>query len=167
MATDRGLIYLIKQVELGVRRPFGDVVNVHGMNLAQYTALTVLVRLPGITSSELARRSFVRAQTMAETVNVLIEGGLVRREPDPDHGRQMLLYITDAGVERITAMSDDVRTVEDDMLRELTDEEVDQFRSYLRRCRDALRTPTVTVGAGAGAAAGAGMGAGESAGLGV
>jgi len=167
MAIDRGLIYLIKQVELGVRRPFGDVVNVHGMNLAQYTALTVLVRLPGITSSELARRSFVRAQTMAETVNVLIEGGLVRREPDPDHGRQMLLYITDAGVGRITAMSDDVRTVEDDMLRELTDEEVDQFRSYLRRCRDALRTPTVTVGAGAGAAAGAGMGAGESAGLGV
>lgn len=156
MATDRGLIYLIKQVELGVRRPFGDVVNVHGMNLAQYTALTVLVRLPGITSSELARRSFVRAQTMAETVTMLIDGGLVRREPDPDHGRQMLLYITDAGVARITAMSDDVRTVEDDMLRELTDEEVDQFKSYLRRCRDALRSPKVTIGAGAGTGQGAG-----------
>lgn len=150
MATDRGLIYLIKQVELGVRRPFMDVVNVHGMNFAQYTALTVLFRLPGLTSSELARRSFVRAQTMAETITVLIEGGLVRRERDPDHGRQMLLYITDAGIDRISAMADDVRSVEDDMLRDLTDAEVDQFRSYLRRCRDALRTPTVTIGAGEG-----------------
>ncbi|WP_136709721.1 MarR family transcriptional regulator [Agromyces sp. H66] len=148
MATDRGLIYLIKQVELGVRRPFMEVVNVHGMNFAQYTALTVLFRLPGLTSSELARRSFVRAQTMAETITVLIDGGLVRREPDPDHGRQMLLYITDAGIARISAMADDVRAVEDDMLRELTDEEVDQFRSYLRRCRDALRSPSARIGTG-------------------
>ncbi|WP_448808529.1 MarR family winged helix-turn-helix transcriptional regulator [Agromyces bauzanensis] len=146
MESDRGLIYLIKQVELGVRRPFMDVVNVHGMNFAQYTALTVLLRLPGLTSSELARRSFVRAQTMAETITVLIEGGLVRRERDPDHGRQMLLYITDAGIARIGAMADDVRAVEDDMLRDLSDEDVDRFRSYLRSCRNALRSPTVTIG---------------------
>ena len=141
MESDRGLIYLIKQLELGVRRPFMEVVRVHGMNFAQYTALTVLIRLPGLTSSELARRSFVRAQTMAETVTVLVEGGLVRREHDPDHGRQMLLYITDVGTARIGAMVDDVRAVEDDMLRDLTDDEVEQFTSYLRSCRNALRSP--------------------------
>jgi len=149
METDRGLIYLIKQVELGVRRPFLDVVKVHGMNSGQYTALTVLLRLPGLTSSELARRSFVRAQTMAETVTMLIEGGLVRREHDPGHGRQMLLYITDAGISRISAMSHDVRAVEDDMLRDLTDDEVDQLTSYLRRSRDALRSPTARTSEGA------------------
>lgn len=146
METDRGLIYLIKQVELGVRRPFLEVVNVHEMNFAQYTALTVLIRLPGLTSSELARRSFVRAQTMAETITVLINSGLVRREGDPDHGRQILLYITETGIERISAMADDVRAVEDDMLRDLTDDDVARFKSYLRSCRDALRSPTAMIG---------------------
>lgn len=146
MESDRGLIYLIKQVELGVRRPFLEVVDVHEMNIAQYTALRVLIRLPGLTSSELARRSFVRAQTMGETITLLIDSGLVRRERDPDHGRQILLYITETGIDRISAMADDVRAVEDDMLRDLTDDEADQFKSYLRSCRDALRSPTATIG---------------------
>ena len=139
MKSDRGLIYLIKQLELGVRRPFLEAVSSHGMNFAQYTALTVLIRLPGLTSSELARRSFVRAQTMAETVAALVDGGLVRREPDPDHGRQILLYITAKGLDRINETVDDVRAVEDAMLRNLTDDEIEVFGSYLRSSRDALR----------------------------
>ncbi|MEY4102726.1 MAG: hypothetical protein RIR88_860 [Actinomycetota bacterium] len=144
MAGDRGLSYLIKQVELGVRRPIFDAVQLHGMNYAQYTALSVLKRRPGLISSELARRSFVRAQTMAETINGLVESGLVRREQDPDHGRQILLFITDEGAKRTEAMSQDVRAFEDDMLRDLSEEEVEQFISYLRRCRAALRTPSST-----------------------
>jgi DNA-binding MarR family transcriptional regulator len=144
MESDRGLIYLIKQLELGVRRPFLAAVSAHGMNFAQYTALTVLMRLPGLTSSELARRSFVRAQTMAETVAALVEGGLVRRQPDPDHGRQILLYITDAGSDRIGETVEDVRAVEDAMLRDLTDDEIALFSSYLRSSRNALRSSAPT-----------------------
>lgn len=144
METDRGLIYLIKQVELGVRRPFLEVVKMHGMNSGQYTALRVLLRLPGLTSSELARRSFVRAQTMAETLTMLIEGGLVRREHDPGHGRQMLLYITEAGISRISAMAHDVRAVEDDMLRDLSEKEINQLTAYLRSSRDSLRSPALS-----------------------
>lgn len=138
MERDRGLSYLIKQLELAVRRPFVDVVNIHGMNSAQYTALSVLVRRPGLTSSELARRSFVRPQTMAETITILLEAGLVRREQDPDHGRQRLLFITDEGIARLSAMSHDVRDVEDRMLRGFSNAEVEQLRSYLRRCTEAL-----------------------------
>jgi DNA-binding MarR family transcriptional regulator len=138
MPGDRGLIYLIKQVEMGVRRPFFDAVTAHGLNYGQYTALTVLKRLPGITSSELARRSFVRPQTMAETLTPLIDAGLVRRDRDPDHGRQILLSITPAGIEKIAAMAEDVRAIEDEMLSGLDDEEVALFATFLRRARRSL-----------------------------
>ena len=138
MPGDRGLIYLIKQAEMAVRRPFIDAVASHGLNYAQYTALTVLKRLPGLTSSDLARRSFVRPQSMAETLTPLVDAGLARRDRNPDHGRQILLSITPAGIEKIDAMAETVRAIEDAMLGDFDDDEVALFASFLRRARRSL-----------------------------
>ena len=92
-ARDRDvtLLYLIKQVELAVRQALDDVVAAADLTTLQYTALTVLERHPGITSAELARNSFVRAQTMAEMVTYLLGRGLVARERDEKNRKQYLL----------------------------------------------------------------------------
>jgi DNA-binding MarR family transcriptional regulator len=135
---DGYLIYLIKQVEMGMRRPFEELIVEHGISTAGYTALTVLQNRPGITSSELARRSFVRAQTMAETVTALGEAGLVRREKDPAHGRQILLFITDQGTERVASLAEDVVQLETHMLARLQADEPAELIRVLREVRDAL-----------------------------
>lgn len=137
---DGYLIYLVKQVELGLRRPFEELLASQGISIAGYTALTVLHNRPGITSSELARRSFVRAQTMAETVTGLTEAGLVRREKDPAHGRQILLFLTPAGIDRVAAISPAVARLEAAMVRALDDVEQTELVRSLRACRDALAT---------------------------
>ncbi|WP_349897592.1 MarR family winged helix-turn-helix transcriptional regulator [Parafrigoribacterium soli] len=140
------LIYLVKQVESGLRRPFDEYIAEQGISTGGYTALTVLQSRPGITSSELARRSFVRAQTMAETVTGLIDAGFVRREKDPGHGRQFLLYITELGTERVAALAPDVMRLESQMTQALGDGETVELVRVLRACRDALvelsRTPS-------------------------
>jgi len=138
MPGDRGFLYLFKQLEMGARRPFFELVTSHGLNWSQYTALTVLHRLPGLTSSELARRSFVRPQSMAETLTPLIDAGLARRDRDPEHGRQILLSITPAGIAKIEAMAQQVRAIEDEMLAEFDDDEVVVFARLLRRARSGL-----------------------------
>lgn len=135
---DGYLIYLIKQIEIGIRRPFEELLARHGISTAGYTALTVLQTRPGITSSELARRSFVRAQTMAETVTVLTGAGLVRREQDPAHGRQILLYITDVGLDRVAALALEVAGLESQVLEGLADEQPAELVRALRACRDAV-----------------------------
>lgn len=135
---DGYLIYLVKQIESGMRRPFEELLAGHSLATAGYTALTVLQNRPGITSSELARRSFVRAQTMAETVTALTAAGLVRREKDPAHGRQILLFITDQGIARVAALADDVTRLESEMIAALTDGEPADLVRLLRSCRDAL-----------------------------
>ena len=98
-ARDRDvtLLYLIKQVELAVRQALDDVVASADLTTLQYTALTVLERHPGITSAELARNSFVRAQTMAEMVTFLLGRGLVTRERDQTNRKQYLLTLTSEG----------------------------------------------------------------------
>lgn len=143
MAGDRGFIYLFKQLEMGSRRPFFDVVTSHGLNWGQYTVLTVLRRLPGLTSSELARRSFVRPQSMAETLQPLIDEGLARRDRNPEHGRQILLSITPAGIAKIEAMAEEVRAIEDEMLADFDEDEVVVFARLLRRARAGLERAAV------------------------
>lgn len=139
---DGYLIYLVKQLESGIRRPFEELITGHGISTAGYTALTVLQSRPGITSSELARRSFVRAQTMAETVSALTAAGLVRREKDPDHGRQILLFITDAGLERVAGLAAEVTRLELRMIETLADHEPAELVRLLRASRDAIATMT-------------------------
>ena len=135
---DGYLIYLVKQIELGFRRPFDELLAAHGISTAGYTALTVLLSRPGITSSELARRSFVRAQTMAETVAILTDGGLVRREKDPGHGRQILLFLTEAGRDRVAAMAPAVSQLETRVLGGVDDGAQPELIRALRSVRDEL-----------------------------
>ena len=130
--------YVIKQVELALRPHFNAVCADAGLTPAQYTALTVLDRRPGLTSSELARRSFVRAQTMAATIEPLLADGLVRREQDPTHQRRMLLHLTPHGSERLEQIAPRIRAVEDLIVSGLDPQEQDDFARYLRAARRSL-----------------------------
>ncbi|WP_417561608.1 MarR family winged helix-turn-helix transcriptional regulator [Microbacterium sp.] len=138
--------YVIKQMELALRPYIEGACAAAGMTAAQYTALTVLERRPGITSSELARRSFVRAQTMAQTMDPLLEAGLVRRERDPSHARRLLLYLTETGSTAVANARPYVAELESLILTGFSAEETVAFAGYLRRARHSLRESSVRLG---------------------
>jgi DNA-binding MarR family transcriptional regulator len=132
------LLYLIKQVELAVRQRLDEAAAAHDLTALQYTALTVLERHPGMTSAELARNSFVRAQTMAEMVTYLVGRGLVKRERDTHNRRQYLLSLTRKGQTVVDRLRAPVASINEDMVEDLDRSEVAALRSYLLRCRQSL-----------------------------
>jgi DNA-binding MarR family transcriptional regulator len=135
---DVTLLYLIKQVELAVRDALDGVVPAADLTTLQYTALTVLERHPGMTSAELARNSFVRAQTMAEMVTYLLGRGLVTRERDPHNRKQYLLSLSAEGQQVLDDLYDDVADIEARMLEGFDTGQTEILRTYLMRCRHAL-----------------------------
>jgi len=135
---DITLLYLIKQVELAVRSALDDVVATVDLTALQYTALTVLERHPGITSAELARNSFVRAQTMAEMVTVLLGRDLVTRERDEHNRRQFLLSLSEQGQGVLDQIFDAVADIESRMLEGFDAGQTEILRTYLLRCRHNL-----------------------------
>jgi len=104
----------------------------------QYTALTVLERHPGITSAELARNSFVRAQTMAEMLTVLLGRDLVTRERDEHNRRQYLLSLSEQGQAVLDQIFDAVADIESKMLEGFDAGQTEILRTYLLRCRHNL-----------------------------
>jgi DNA-binding MarR family transcriptional regulator len=135
---DVTLLYLIKQVELAVRQALDDVVATADLTTLQYTALTVLERHPGITSAELARNSFVRAQSMAEMVSYLLERDLVTRERDERNRKQYLLSLTPDGQRVLDGLYDAVADIESTMLEGFDAGQTEILRTYLLRCRHSL-----------------------------
>ncbi len=129
------LLYMMKQVELVVRSHLDEIFRPIGLTALQYTALTVLERHPDMSSAQLARNSFVTAQTMADMVTALQERGLIERHRDPDDRRRLVLALTPDGRQLLSAHRDKVSDLETEMLAGVSEEQAAELRRILLVCR--------------------------------
>jgi DNA-binding MarR family transcriptional regulator len=132
------LLYVVKQVELAVRSRMDELLRPSGITALQYTALTVLRRKDGLSSAQLARNSFVTAQSMADTITSLERRALITRRRDPDNRRALLISLTGAGHEVLAAYDEEMDALEERMLSGLTHRQRGDLEVYLNRCRRAL-----------------------------
>jgi DNA-binding MarR family transcriptional regulator len=135
VADDPTLLYIIKQVELAARAQLDEIFRPIGMTALQYTALTVLERHPDLSSAQLARNSFVTAQTMADMVRALEERRLVERHRDAADRRRLVLALTADGRRLLGRYRSRVAALEERMLRGLSPEESAALRHGLGICR--------------------------------
>src|SRR5471032_2167640 len=70
-----------------------------GPSWSQAAAMGRLERSGPMTTADLARAEMVKPQSMGSLLAELEQDGLVRREPHPTDGRQILFSLTPAGVE--------------------------------------------------------------------
>ncbi|MGI5430504.1 MarR family winged helix-turn-helix transcriptional regulator [Streptomyces sp. CA-179760] len=132
------LLYMVKQVELVVRSHLDELVRPSGITALQYTALTVLERHDGLSAAQLARDSFVTAQSIADLVRSLEGRGLVRRERNPRNRRELLILLTEDARELLARHAGPVRELEERMVRDLTAHQTEQFRQALIKAWHAL-----------------------------
>jgi DNA-binding MarR family transcriptional regulator len=132
------LLYLVKQVEQAIRSHLDSLFRPLGLTTPQYTALSVLERRDGMTSAELARRAFVRPQTMHEMITMLDERGFIDRRRDPDNRRVLLISLTDLGRTMLETFDDQVDELEQRMLAGLGHRQRQILSDALETCRHAL-----------------------------
>jgi len=128
------LLYLVKQVELAVRSHLDNLLRPAGLTALQYTALTVLERHPDMSAAQLARNSFVTAQSMADMITALEGRGLIERHRDQADRRRLVVALTSAGRELLDDYRDQVAALETRMLAGLDSGETSQLRRSLHAC---------------------------------
>lgn len=133
--------YVVGRLDRALSLAVEERVAAHGLTLPQYTALSVLRLRPGLSNAQLARRTFVRPQSMMQVISKLEAAGLIERSPDADHGRILRTEITAAGREVLAACDRSVTQMEKAMLEGFTREERDDLR-------EALLTMVRALGAG-------------------
>ncbi|WP_332667099.1 MarR family winged helix-turn-helix transcriptional regulator [Aeromicrobium sp.] len=140
MAGNPTLLYLVKQLELSVRARLDELMRPVGLTALQYTALTVLERHGDISSAQLARNSFVTAQTMADMVLILEDRGLIERHRDPSDKRRLLIALTPAGRAILADRRPHVAAIEKRMTGALSTSDAALLRRFLMDCRSSLET---------------------------
>jgi DNA-binding MarR family transcriptional regulator len=132
------LLYMVKQVELVVRSHLDELLKPSGITALQYTSLTVLERHDGLSAAQLARVSFVTAQSVADVIRAVETRGLVRRERNPRNRRELLILLTESGRDLLARHAGPVRELEERMVRDLTAHQTDQFRQALSKAWQSL-----------------------------
>lgn len=108
-----------------------------GLNLRNYTVLIAAEQaaIEGAPQTQLALAQSGRLDksTMVVAVDALEEEGLVERRPDPKDRRARIVVPTDAGRELLARAEDVVLRVEDEVLADLSAQELQVLRDILTR----------------------------------
>ncbi|HEX3381301.1 MAG TPA: MarR family transcriptional regulator [Paraburkholderia sp.] len=113
------LTYVIGSLDRILRRRMSEALAPLGLTLAQFTALSVLEANGQASNAQLAERSFITPQSANEVMNVMASRNWISREPDPTHGRIVLLKLTDEGRAVLRECEQAVRTIEKQMLDDI------------------------------------------------
>ena len=124
--------YLIGRLDRALRRALEEGVRAHGLTVAQYTAMSVIRSRSGLSNAQLARLGFMSPQGAHHVLRALDEGGLVRREPDPNHGRVIRTTLTPLGQRVIAACDRHVDVVEALMFGGIDGADLANVRGHLR-----------------------------------
>jgi DNA-binding MarR family transcriptional regulator len=107
----------------------------HGLETWEFDVLSALRRQGSpyqLTPGALLRATLVTSGTMTNRVDRLAEAGLVRREPDPQDRRGVLVTLTPAGVQRVDAALADLLRSEHALLSRLSEADQHTLADLLR-----------------------------------
>jgi DNA-binding MarR family transcriptional regulator len=133
--------YLIKRVERGLRTKLDAALEPLGVTTTEYTALSVLARRSGLSSAQLARRSFVSDQAMNQIVGRLEQSGWITRSADARHARILRAKLTRAGRAILAACDRVTAPIERQLLDGLSSNDTERLRKILETCATSLSPP--------------------------
>ncbi|UXF67268.1 MarR family winged helix-turn-helix transcriptional regulator [Rhodococcus qingshengii] len=140
-ATPTRATYLVKRLESAVRQDLDARMQAQGLTTPQYAALSILLRSPGLSSAQLARRSFVTAQSMQVMVTAFVRNGYIERRPDPEKQRILRNYLTAEGTEVLSRCESEADAMEDRMLAGLSAAQIVGMRDAMAACIRNLSGP--------------------------
>ena len=123
--------YLPKGASSALRTEMEAALRPLGMTVTHYACLELLAQRPGLSNSELARGTFVTRQSMNVLLQALERDGIVTRAAQPPVGKALPTQLTARGRHSLASATVAVRSIEDRMLRELSEADRDAARRIL------------------------------------
>lgn len=138
--NEKSIGYKLKLAQHILRTKMDEALKSVDLTTPQYAVLSQLQVKPGISNAELARASFITAQTMHGIVSNLEKANLIIRKKDLTHGRILRTELTNQGVKVVNAAHNIIRKVEAKMTKTMTKTNKDNFVKSLIECIENLNT---------------------------
>ena len=128
---------LLRHVAFIIKKRGRDILSDFDITTPQFLALVVLKDRPGITMGELCERLYLACSTATDLIDRMEKNGYLERNRDHDDRRVIRLSITEKGQNIIDQVINARRRYVDSILKQLTQEEIDQLAQALEKL-DAL-----------------------------
>jgi DNA-binding MarR family transcriptional regulator len=135
------LTYLVKQLQEALLARLDAITRPFGLTAKQYTALSALRELPGLSSAALGRLTFVTPQAANEMVMTLEGKGFLTRSVDQSNRRCLEAELTRAGTRALTKIDELVDALELEVFGGIGTADQAQLRRMVHACLDALSRP--------------------------
>jgi MarR family transcriptional regulator, organic hydroperoxide resistance regulator len=130
--VDDYLLYLLARASSEVSAQFHAHLKQHGLQVPEWRVLASLSDGDGMTIGELAARALQRQPTMTKTIDRMVRSGLVtRRKGEPDR-RQVRVFITPEGRNRVQGALSAAKLHESDVLSDYGHDEAQRLKSMLQ-----------------------------------
>jgi DNA-binding MarR family transcriptional regulator len=94
---DHRLGYVLRRAQVAVFQDFFQAMGALDVSPAQYSALVVIERNPGLTQTQVADALGIKKANFVAMIKELERRGLARREAMPHDRRSFALHLTDKG----------------------------------------------------------------------
>ena len=89
------------------------------ISLPQYTVLSVVAAQGSLSNVKLAEYLYIQPQSANKIVQDLLSMGWISKQTDPDHGRRILLQLTESGYKKLAECHQIVDQLETQMLGDM------------------------------------------------
>ena len=137
--------YLLRQAANAYRGRVETALRDLRLTPPQFTALTMLDAYPDHSGADLARVALLTPQTMSTILQNLEKAGLIRRRPNPDHGRKQQIELTETGQHMLREAKSRVYALETDLAQGFSAAEQATLRRWLATvARGASHSPSTS-----------------------
>jgi DNA-binding MarR family transcriptional regulator len=138
VANENEVGYLVKRVQLALRKVLDSTLAARHLTTAQYAVLYHLAHSPGASSAELARLSFLTPQTMIRLVRGLERKHFLVRRPSPRDPHILEARLTKEGSRVLRFAQRQVDAIHTRMLGDLSRSESEQLAAWLTHLAEQL-----------------------------
>jgi len=117
------------------RNMLDEKLKAEGQTQPRWRVLAWATMLPGITQSDLAERMDIARPTVVRILDSLEQQGMIERRPNLRDRRSNGIYLTAKARPVVSRIEVYVRQVEDQLLQDVSDEEMAMCLDVLRRIR--------------------------------
>lgn len=137
---ESNIAFLCSDIGRLFRKRFGELARQSGPTGAQWRALLVVQRYPGINQGMLAEHLDVEPITACRMVDRLEQAKLIERRRDPNDRRAWALFLTEAAVPTVSELKATGARLLDWVTSDLTEQEVETLSRCLSKIRDKIVT---------------------------
>lgn len=125
--------YNARRVSLTVIELFTERMAVYDLSPVDFSVLSLVLHNPGITSRQLCSALSLLPPNLVGKINAMEKRDLLARQPHPDDGRAIGLYLTDVGSSLMFKAEKTASDLELDAASHLTDDEKKTLLKLLQK----------------------------------